>query len=149
MNELEREFEIGRLSQTIEEIKNQLEASNENCTQTQQTLSAVMRDYWQAGASSSDEAQLIDTMHRERSLSTMVHRKFAQLGKMLDSPYFGRIDFQENGSSLVDQVYIGIGSLTNPQSGDFLIYDWRAPVSSMFYDYGLPKCINSVAQPYI
>lgn len=136
MNELEREFEIRRLHQTIEEIKTQLEATDEDCTQTRQTLSSVMRDYWQAGASSSDEAQLLDTMHRQRSLSTLVHRKSAQLSKMLASPYFGRIDFLENASAGTDQVYIGIGSLIHQQTGDFLVYDWRAPISSMFYDYG-------------
>lgn len=136
MNELEREVEICRLHQTLQEIHTQLAGSDENCSQTQQSLSIAMHAYWQAGASSSDEAQLIDTIHRERALSTLVHHKSAQLRKMLNSPYFGRIDFKETGDTDAEQVYIGIGSLTSQQTGDFLVYDWRAPVSSMFYDYG-------------
>ena len=55
---------------------------------------------------------------------------------MLHSPYFARIDFQEQGTSVVEAIYIGISSLLDP-AGNPLIYDWRAPVSSMFYDYEL------------
>ncbi len=53
------------------------------------------------------------------------------------NPYFARIDFQE-GKEKPETIYIGLGSFTNPQ-GKFLIYDWRAPISSIYYDGGLGK----------
>lgn len=53
------------------------------------------------------------------------------------NPYFARIDFQE-GQEKPETIYIGLGSFTNAK-GKFLIYDWRAPISSIYYDGGLGK----------
>nr|WP_164509946.1 RNA polymerase recycling motor HelD [Lacticaseibacillus porcinae] len=53
------------------------------------------------------------------------------------NPYFARIDFQE-GQADPETIYIGLGSFTNAK-GKFLIYDWRAPISSIYYDGGLGK----------
>jgi len=64
--------------------------------------------------------------------------KSARLGKILDTPYFGRIDFRENGTgNSTLPVYIGIHSLYDFRTKTNLIYDWRAPISGMFYDYEL------------
>ena len=54
---------------------------------------------------------------------------------MKDVPYFGRIDFIEEGVSTEEQIYIGISTLADDSGEDFLIYDWRAPISSVYYDY--------------
>ena len=61
-----------------------------------------------------------------------------RLAKLLDIPYFGRIDFQEktNGSR-VQPIYIGIHTFHDSQNNNNLIYDWRAPMSGMFYEYEL------------
>jgi DNA helicase-2/ATP-dependent DNA helicase PcrA len=57
--------------------------------------------------------------------------------RLRQNPYFARIDFQE-GQEKPETIYIGLGSFTNAQ-GKFLIYDWRAPISSIYYDGGLGK----------
>lgn len=58
--------------------------------------------------------------------------------KMLAIPYFGRIDFQEKKEDAkVIPVYIGIHTFYDSETKVTLIYDWRAPISSMFYDYEL------------
>ena len=60
-------------------------------------------------------------------------RKLLKLGQ---SPYFGRIDFVPQGKATLP-VYIGIYSFIDEQPRQSLIYDWRAPVASMFYDFEL------------
>ncbi|MFD1738644.1 RNA polymerase recycling motor HelD [Bacillus salitolerans] len=62
-------------------------------------------------------------------------KRLSTLRRMQEIPYFGRIDFIEEGTSNQKQIYIGISSLSDPSGEDFLIYDWRAPVSSVYYDY--------------
>jgi len=76
-----------------------------------------------------------------------VINKRRRLGKILDIPYFGRIDFKENeNESNVIPIYIGIHTFYDFISKMNLIYDWRAPVSSMFYDYELGEAsFNSPA----
>ena len=54
---------------------------------------------------------------------------------MLDSPFFGRVDFIYEGEEEAEPFYIGIGNFAQRTGATPLIYDWRAPVSSLFYDY--------------
>jgi DNA helicase-2/ATP-dependent DNA helicase PcrA len=86
--------------------------------------------------------------HEIRSMRESILNHFAvgenvisrrkQLGKILDNPYFGRIDFNEkNEACNALPVYIGVHSFYDSYSKLNLIYDWRAPVSGMFYDYEL------------
>ena len=70
-----------------------------------------------------------------------------RLTKLMESPYFGRIDFTPTSEAFVGAspdgrseplpIYIGVHSFVDSMSGKHLIYDWRAPVSSMFYDFEL------------
>ena len=55
--------------------------------------------------------------------------------KMQDSPFFGRVDFRYDGDEEADTFYIGIGNLSESAGSLPLVYDWRAPVSGLFYDY--------------
>jgi DNA helicase-2/ATP-dependent DNA helicase PcrA len=59
-------------------------------------------------------------------------RKLLKLGQ---SPYFGRIDFISQGER--NPIYIGIHTFSDETQRANLIYDWRAPISSMFYDFEL------------
>src|SRR5690625_696231 len=83
-------------------------------------------------ASIKQQAELLS--ERERSHG-IVDKQLKVLSQLKDSPYFGRIDFHEYGEKEVDQIYIGIASLMDGKDEDFLIYDWRAPISSLYYDF--------------
>lgn len=84
--------------------------------------------------------------HEIRSMRESILNHFARgesvidkrrrLGKLLDIPYFGRIDFRENRTgSETTPLYIGIHTFYDSHEKINRIYDWRAPVSSMFYDH--------------
>ena len=86
--------------------------------------------------------------HEIRSMRESILRHFAtgesvidkrkRLGKILDIPYFGRIDFTESKERCGTMaLYIGIHTFYDPVKKANLIYDWRAPISSMFYDHEL------------
>ncbi len=78
------------------------------------------------------------------ALGENVIDKRKRLGKTLDIPYFGRIDFTENKKdSKPLPIYIGVQSFYDSNSKVGLIYDWRAPISGMFYDYELGKASYS------
>lgn len=61
----------------------------------------------------------------------VVFRMLRSLDKMLDSPYYGKIRIKENGKE--QELYIGLTGFNDPPAP--FILDWRAPVSSLFYDY--------------
>lgn len=58
-----------------------------------------------------------------------------RLLKLQQIPYFGRIDFKITENT--NPYYIGIHSFLDRKENRSLIHDWRAPVSSMFYDFEL------------
>ena len=53
--------------------------------------------------------------------------------RMVDNPYFGRFDFQEEGQGDREEIYVGLGTFVDSDSFNVLVYDWRAPISSIFY----------------
>ncbi|WP_339291525.1 RNA polymerase recycling motor HelD [Paenibacillus sp. FSL E2-0201] len=71
---------------------------------------------------------------RERSHRQRVQR-FKNMKRLLPSPYFGRMDFQEDGLSASEKIYIGVASFVDADGVDFLVYDWRTPIASMYYDH--------------
>lgn len=92
--------------------------------------------------------------HEIRSMRESILRHFAsgesvidkrnRLGKILDIPYFGRIDFRERKQGSETQpLYIGIHTFYDSDRKANLIYDWRAPISSMFYDHELGEATYS------
>lgn len=67
-----------------------------------------------------------------------------RLLRMLDSPFFGRVDFVYEGEEDVSAFYIGIANFAPRAGMQPLIYDWRAPVCGLFYDYDKgPACYEA------
>src|SRR5690625_4761518 len=60
-----------------------------------------------------------------------------KLNRLMQNPYFGRINFEHNNREKT--IYIGVSNFIAEQDmkKTNLIYDWRAPISSMFYDFGI------------
>lgn len=54
--------------------------------------------------------------------------------RLQQSPYFARIDFLQSEHSEPLKIYIGVATLLDEQDENIIIYDWRAPISSMYYD---------------
>ena len=84
--------------------------------------------------------------HEIRSMRESIMNLFARGENFIDNrnrlckivvfPYLGRIEFKENKSDSKNiPIYIGIHTFFDIKSKRNLIYDWRAPISGMFYDY--------------
>ncbi|WP_349410740.1 HelD family protein [Pseudalkalibacillus sp. SCS-8] len=52
-----------------------------------------------------------------------------------DEPFFGRLDFHEDGKGSPDELYIGKVGISKDLTNDVMVIDWRAPVASLFYSY--------------
>lgn len=60
-----------------------------------------------------------------------------KVAKLKESPYFARIDFASDEDGIATPYYIGRFGFTH--NNEFLVFDWRAPVSGMFYDYDVGR----------
>ncbi len=76
-----------------------------------------------------------ETIHNYTLQGDHALDKRKRLLRLRDVPYFGRMDFREVGASDVRPVYVGVHNFRDEEGNRNMVYDWRAPVSSMFYDY--------------
>jgi DNA helicase II / ATP-dependent DNA helicase PcrA len=143
----EIQLEQDRLNAVTEIISEQIDKMEDETVRRRDEVVSIRRNFWDEVKVNTDTfddyLETILTLRQqaqELSVSQSTHRqaskKLSTLRRMKDSPYFGRISFTEEGNSSSDQIYIGIGTLTDKSGEEFLVYDWRAPVSSVYYDYG-------------
>jgi DNA helicase II / ATP-dependent DNA helicase PcrA len=96
------------------------------------------KEYIHEHKSGMDEADMVaagQSINRMASTGESVVARKKKLLKLSATPYFGRLDFGTANQSA--PVYIGIHTFTDETLKANLIYDWRAPISSMFYDFEL------------
>ena len=86
------------------------------------------------------QRNLLDNLNLEKA---GVERALFTCEKQAQKPYFGRIDFIDDLEKNKESYYIGIAFLDNPNGFPYVL-DWRAPVSSLYYDYELGEaCYNA------
>lgn len=60
-----------------------------------------------------------------------------RLLRLKDTAYFGRIDFETKIAKKPRRIYVGVHNFQDNTSNENLVFDWRAPISSLFYDFEL------------
>lgn len=85
-------------------------------------------DRMETNAAVQQQKQLVAAAVENEKLLTSQQERLTNL---VNSPYFGRIDITEDGTT--ESLYIGTATFIDDQD-NFLIYDWRAPVSSIYYN---------------
>lgn len=136
MNDTEREER-----EYLEEIKEKLVLAVRRVDDAVRQFSDELRQkkqYIHEHQSGMDDADMVaagQSINRMAFTGEAAVSRKRKLLKLVQSPYFGRIDFATQKSTA--PVYIGVHSFFDEQHRQNLIYDWRAPISSMFYDFEL------------
>ncbi len=137
---LEQEH-LDNIMKQIKERKKSLKKSIKSAEGEARNLNShffddVKLDY--DGYSTSMETAL--SIHQQQQLLSEREHAWQHSAKQLDTverlekrPYFARVDFKEQGEKKPETIYIGLGSFAD-KNDHFLIYDWRAPISSIYYD---------------
>lgn len=122
-----------------EKLKHKIQEVNYVLSEGQKEIESMHTYYWdnytemdQYGYENFDNQQAL-FQQVNANQEHLVYRQ--RLEKMIDSPFFGRVDFCYEGEEEPEQFYIGIGNFSEKTGHVPLIYDWRAPVSGLFYDY--------------
>ncbi|HHV60166.1 MAG TPA: AAA family ATPase [Clostridiaceae bacterium] len=140
MTEQERIYEHKNLESVLEEIERQIARNSAKAESYLNSQIEANKSMWEDVQDPTDlddvaiMKQYIDAIKYIARTREFYNYLIKKLNKMKYSPYFGRIDFKEDGTAKSEKIYIGISNLEDEQ-GDIMVYDWRAPVSSMFYDY--------------
>ena len=127
------------LDYVLDKLRARIEKIDASIEQGQREIENMHQYYWenytemdQYGYEDFDNQQaLLGQVNANQEQQVLRHR----FRKMLDSPFFGRVDFVYAGEEEPETFYIGIANFSQETGRIPLVYDWRAPVSSLFYDY--------------
>jgi len=144
----ELEFERKHLEDTLAIVREQLETARKENEENREAIIAAKKELRENTSHSVSnlwsQENFLDLVNLSQYANQVTDKlseyeqqakRMQALEKMLDSPYFARIDFKFDGESGVEKIYIGRSSLQDKQSCDMVIYDWRSPIASVFYRF--------------
>lgn len=145
-----REAEQHRVNQVIEEIHQRQKKLYAKSSGLKESVIDLRQNFWEDVTVNLDEPDdVIETQASIKQQAELLsererfHGKIGEelktLKRLKNNPYFGRIDFRADGETTSEPIYIGIASLMDQHDEEFLVYDWRAPISSLYYDYSPGK----------
>jgi len=114
----ERDLEKKKLKETLEIIKKVLEIEKDGLNKLYDTFIGSREDLWKEEANRKIHIKNIETS--------------------IERPYFARIDFQYSDRDKIEKIYIGKNGIS--KEGDIVVVDWRAPISSLYYDAEIGEC---------
>lgn len=79
-------------------------------------------------------ASNIESVNTTIGLANESFKRLNQLRRAVQNPYFGRIDFVDK-NNVKEKIYVGLCGID--ENFKFYIYDWRTPIASLFYNYGV------------
>jgi DNA helicase-2/ATP-dependent DNA helicase PcrA len=134
------------LKKTLNFLKSEIDFKIIALSEQKSDLKTLRKDMWENTVHfSTDFARLTEITHYLSELDSQsanysnTLKRLEKYRKMLASPYFGRFDFIEDGSAEKEKIYIGLHNVVDSKTGSIYVYDWRAPISSIFYRHELGK----------
>lgn len=149
----EQANEQRRVDDVVHQIGNRIDRTTAEYNDAHQELRNVLKNYsentsvnWfevddriETSAELQQQRALVSRLTENQNIIEDQLHTFQELQK---SPYFGRIDIQDPDETAPESLYIGTASFVDDDE-NFLVYDWRAPISSIYYNGVLGKVAYS------
>lgn len=132
---MDKEFELAYLEEVKSEIKEELDNVTDFIDKGSLALKG-MKSYINENYGSMDVMELTENVNDTNAFAQMMEGDLAKkrdLSFLLGSPYFGKVVFKQNDKEY--QIYIGTAGFWSEKTKSPKVFDWRAPVSSLFYDF--------------
>jgi DNA helicase-2/ATP-dependent DNA helicase PcrA len=146
----ELQNEKKNLENTIALIKSRIDIITDVLSKSKDDIKESNKNLWDETSNSLDNFDVIVEFNQYMLDHQNLERKhelykniLSILEKLLYSPYFARIDFKTDDSPDADKIYIGISTFIDENTEDMIVYDWRAPISSLYYDYTPGRAVYS------
>jgi len=138
----QKQFEEANLQRTLNFIGGELEDLVKDVASYRRELIAFKQDMTENTAPFSSDfdkltemVQYLSEIKNQTASYTNISEYAQRYQKLIQSPYFGRFDFKEEGFAGEDKIYIGLANVMDKNTHEVYVYDWRAPIASIFYRY--------------
>lgn len=140
MNEKDKILEKHYLKEICNYLNAKIETMEKDIFEDAEKIKEFRRYAWEnKGGMDKQELNAVRTDNEQEAILLLRERDyFKKLLKIKDSPYFASI-VVDNEENKRQKIYIGMTYLKDDNL-DNLIYDWRAPICSIFYDYETGPC---------
>lgn len=143
MSNMNVDSSMARLEETrqLESVQFRLERALKEADDRLQAYQKDIQSQKEYLWNSRDEMDHIEKISARESIQQavttgeFVHGQRKRLVKLKQSPYFGRFDFAHDNEESSRPVYIGVHHFYDEFERENVVYDWRAPIASLFYDY--------------
>ena len=123
---------IGIAERNLEQAKTDIRSANEDLEDLMETYDAK-------------EAEGLALWNNATAKLNTYQHSLARLEKARKKPYFGRIDFQDPRLNFPESYYIGRVGIFD-ENAEPVVLDWRAPISSVYYENSTGPCSYTVSQ---
>ena len=129
----------------VEEKLNKVIESSSNLNSIFDDSNNEYFEYLKRNANKINEEDIVELVNMQTRLgdlevdSDTLERERKAYDKMLDKPYFAKINLKADDTKTEEQYYIGLHSLVDDNK-EYRVIDWRSPIASIFYDYEKGPC---------
>ncbi len=135
MNSNEKQLEEQNLKKTAHDLNLQIAKMEKDIFKDAEQIREFRKYAWEnKGGMDKQELNSVRTANEQEAMELLRRRDyFKKLIRIKNSPYFASIVLEDE-LKRQQKIYIGFTYLKDEKL-DNLIYDWRAPICSIFYDY--------------
>lgn len=132
-DELERRY----LAETVQLLKDELHRLTNSIDGSAKTIQEQKVHLWEnrRDMDFAEKADFRTAVNLSVALGERDVMSRERVKRLIEAPYFGRVDFHAESEAAQHACYIGVHNFFDPGSQEIRIHDWRAPVSSLFYDF--------------
>ena len=134
------ELERRRLKEVLKLLDDKIARMGKDIFLDEEKLQDFRRYTWENKKSM--DAQELSQANVENDMETnnllREREYFKKLYRIKDNPYFASVVFEDEDKKRYS-IYLGLTYLKDEDYGN-IIYDWRSPICSIFYDYEVGKC---------
>lgn len=140
MNSNEKQLEEQNLKKTAHYLNLQIAKMEKDIFKDAEQIREFRKYAWEnKGGMDKQELNSVRTANEQEAMELLRRRDyFKKLIRIKNSPYFASIVLEDE-LKRQQKIYIGFTYLKDEKL-DNLIYDWRAPICSIFYDYESGVC---------
>ena len=148
MNEKDRQIEEKYLNETLDILNQNIKSVKSDFEESQKIFDEENEKYLNAMKDMDLNTLSDETALAVSNMQIALEQKVAFVNKlkseceifqkMLNSPYFAKVDMIPSDTRKREKYYIGMHTL-NDSNNNFVVLDWRSPIASVFYDYQVGK----------
>ncbi len=145
----ELDLEKKRLKNVLKILNDKIAQMGENIFEDEEKFREFRKYTWENRRAM--DAQELNQVNVESELEAnqllMRRDYFKKLYRIKDEPYFASIVFEDEDKERFS-VYLGLTYLKDDDYGN-IIYDWRSPICSLFYDFEVGPCSYEAPGGYV